>query len=100
MAAIETKGDSRSRSKGGGAGSLNVVFERTTRRGRERVREVFTGRKVASLSATELEHAHRAGWEPDGEYPSPRSSELHAQTPRNNRGNPREMPRLLRGVCA
>src|SRR5215469_9427509 len=68
MAAIETKGDSRSRSKGGGAGSLNVVFERTTRRGRERVREVFTGRKVASLSATELEHAHRAGWEPDGEY--------------------------------
>jgi len=39
-----------------------------TRRHQERAREVFTGRKVASLSATELECAHRAGYEPDGEY--------------------------------
>ena len=40
-----------------------------TSNGRElEVREVFTGRKVASLPATELEHAHRAGYEPDGEY--------------------------------
>jgi hypothetical protein len=70
MAAIETKGDSRSRSKSSGAdaGSVNIVFERTTRRGRERDREVYTGRKVASLSASELEHALRAGYEPDGEY--------------------------------
>ena len=70
MATTETKGDPRSRSKGSGAdaGSVNVVFERTTQRGRERAREVFTGRKVASLSPVEMEQARRAGYEPDGEY--------------------------------
>src|SRR5215469_14837673 len=68
MTAIETKNDPGLRSKGTDAGIVGVVFESTTRRGREQVREVFTGRKVASLSATELECAHRAGYEPDGEY--------------------------------
>jgi len=68
MTAIETKNDPGLRSKGTDAGIVGVVFESTTRRGREQVREVFTGRKVASLSPTELEHAHRAGYEPDGEY--------------------------------
>jgi len=51
-----------------GSGGVGVALEITTRRGRERVREVFTGRKVASLSPAELEHAQRAGYEPDGEY--------------------------------
>jgi len=40
----------------------------STRRHQERDREVFTGRKVASLSPVEMERARRAGYEPDGEY--------------------------------
>jgi len=50
--------------EGGGANGLGAV----TRRQRERDCEVFTGRKVASLSAAEMEQARRAGYEPDGEY--------------------------------
>ena len=46
----------------------NVFGVDATRRGRERVREVFTGRKVASLSPAELEHAQCAGYEADGAY--------------------------------
>ena len=52
----------------GGSGGVGVALEITTRRGRERVREVFTGRKVASLSSAELENAQRAGYEPDGDH--------------------------------
>jgi hypothetical protein len=47
---------------------VSVVFDITTRRGRERVREVFTGRRVASLSPEEAKRAHAAGYEPGGEY--------------------------------
>jgi len=50
--------------EGGGANGLGAA----TRRQRERDCEVFTGRKVASLSAAEMEQARRAGYEPDGEY--------------------------------
>ena len=52
----------------GEARSAGVVFESTLRRRRERVREVFTGRKVDNLSPGEMERARRAGYEPDGEY--------------------------------
>jgi hypothetical protein len=45
-----------------------MIVDVTTRRGRERVREVFTGRKVASLSQEERDRAHRAGYEPDGDW--------------------------------
>lgn len=41
-----------------------VTFDITTRRGRERTREVFTGCKVSSLSEDDLERAHAAGYEP------------------------------------
>jgi len=41
-----------------------TTFTILTRRGRERVREVFTGRKVSSLSPQELAAAHAAGYEP------------------------------------
>src|SRR5262249_5421027 len=54
--------------EGGGANSAGVVFESTTRRHQERVREVFTGRKVDSLSPEEMERAHAAGYAADGEY--------------------------------
>jgi hypothetical protein len=47
---------------------MSVVFDITTRRQREWVREVFTGRKVASLPPEEAKRAHVAGYEPDGEY--------------------------------
>jgi hypothetical protein len=47
---------------------MSIIFDTTTRRGRERAREVFTGRKVASLTPEETELAHAAGYEPDGEY--------------------------------
>ena len=45
-----------------------VVFDITTRHGRERVREVWTGVKVAGLTADEIAQARTAGYEPDGEY--------------------------------
>ena len=48
--------------------SGSVVFDITTRREREWVREVFTGGKIASLSPEEAERAHAAGYEPDGEH--------------------------------
>jgi hypothetical protein len=41
-------------------------FTRPTRRGRERVREVYTGRKVSSLTPEELSAAWSAGYEPSG----------------------------------
>jgi hypothetical protein len=37
-----------------------------TRRRRERAREVFTGRRVSTLSSEELERARQAGYEPSG----------------------------------
>jgi hypothetical protein len=42
-----------------------VEFTTLTRRGRERVREVFTGRKAASLADAEVAAAWAAGYEPD-----------------------------------
>jgi hypothetical protein len=47
---------------------MSAIFDITTRRGRERLREVFSGRKVASLTPEEAERAHAAGYEPDGDY--------------------------------
>jgi hypothetical protein len=47
---------------------MRVAFDITTRRRRERAREVFTGRKAASLPAKEAERAHAAGYDPDGEH--------------------------------
>jgi hypothetical protein len=47
---------------------MSVVFDVMTRRGQERMREVYTGRKVASLSPEDTERARAAGYEPDGEY--------------------------------
>jgi hypothetical protein len=47
---------------------MGVAFDITTRRGREWVREVFTGRKVANLAPEEAKRAHAAGYEPDGDY--------------------------------
>jgi len=47
---------------------MSVVFDVTTRRGRERLREVFTGRRVDSLLPEERERACAAGYEPDGDY--------------------------------
>ena len=44
-----------------------VTFDITTRRGRERTREVFTGCKVSSLSEDDLARAHAAGYEPGAE---------------------------------
>jgi hypothetical protein len=41
-----------------------VTFDITTRRGRERAREVWAGCKVSSLSEDELDRAHAAGYEP------------------------------------
>jgi hypothetical protein len=41
-----------------------VTFDVTTRRGRERIREVFTGCKASSLSEDDLERASAAGYEP------------------------------------
>jgi len=43
------------------------VFDVTTRRGRERVREVWTGVRPSTLSGDELEAAHRAGHEIGGD---------------------------------
>jgi hypothetical protein len=40
----------------------------STRRSRERAREVFTGRRFDGLSAEETDRARCAGYEPDGEY--------------------------------
>jgi hypothetical protein len=45
-----------------------LALDITTRRGRERAREVFTGRKIASLSPKEAERVPAAGYEPDGEH--------------------------------
>jgi hypothetical protein len=45
---------------------MSVVFEVTTRRGRERVREVFTGRRVSGLSPEEAARARQAGYELSG----------------------------------
>src|SRR5215472_5447576 len=47
---------------------MSITFDVTTRRGRERVREVFTGRKVISLSPDDLVRARTAGYEPDGDH--------------------------------
>ena len=47
--------------------SGSVVFDVTTRRGRERVREVWTGVRPSTLSADQLEAAHRAGYEIGGD---------------------------------
>ena len=44
--------------------SYPVIFDVTTRRGRERLREVWTGARVESLSAEQLEAAKMAGYEP------------------------------------
>jgi len=44
------------------------VFDPTTRRGKERAREVFTGRTPASFSPEEADRSYRAGYEPDGEH--------------------------------
>jgi hypothetical protein len=41
-----------------------VIFDLTTRRGRERVREVWTGCKASSLSEDDLARAGAAGYEP------------------------------------
>jgi hypothetical protein len=41
-----------------------VEFTVTTRRGRERLREVWTGARVERLSAEQLEAAKKAGYEP------------------------------------
>ena len=40
-----------------------VVFERQTRHGRERVREVWTGKRAADLDAGQLQSAATAGYE-------------------------------------
>jgi hypothetical protein len=45
-----------------------VTFDRTTRRGRERVREVWTGVPVANCTPEDIAAAHAAGYEPDGGY--------------------------------
>ena len=45
---------------------MSVVFDVTTRRGRERLREVFTGRRVSGLSSEEAARARQAGYEPSG----------------------------------
>jgi hypothetical protein len=45
-----------------------TIFDITTRRGRERAREVWTGQQVACLTSAELEGARAAGYEPDGEH--------------------------------
>src|SRR5215467_15439755 len=47
---------------------VGIEEDVSTRRHQERDREVFTGRKVASLSPVEMERARRAGYEADGEY--------------------------------
>ena len=44
------------------------VFERTTRRGRERAREVWTGVRVKGCTSDQIAAARVAGYEPDGEY--------------------------------
>src|SRR6516225_292148 len=49
-----------------GSSGVGVALEITTRRGRERVREAFTDRKVAGLPPEELERARQAGYEPSG----------------------------------
>jgi hypothetical protein len=41
-----------------------AAHDGATRRGRERAREVFTGRQVSTLSVPELEAARAAGYEP------------------------------------
>ena len=41
-----------------------MVFDVTTRRGRERLREVWTGARVERLSAEQMEAAKKAGYEP------------------------------------
>ena len=41
-----------------------VTFDITTSRGRERVREVWTGCKASSLSEDDLARAGAAGYEP------------------------------------
>jgi hypothetical protein len=43
---------------------MSVVFDIMTRREREWVREVFTGRMVASLPPEEAKRAHAAGMNP------------------------------------
>jgi len=45
---------------------MSIVFNIASRRGRERLREVFSGRRVSSLSPDEGERAHQAGYEPTG----------------------------------
>src|SRR5215469_742304 len=47
---------------------MSITFDVTTRRGRARVREVFTGRKVISWSPDDLVRARTAGYEPDGDH--------------------------------
>lgn len=45
-----------------------VLFDVTTRRGRERVREVWTGVRVAECSVEDVATARLAGYESDGEH--------------------------------
>jgi hypothetical protein len=44
--------------------TVEVEFTRLTRRGRERVREIFTGRRTSSLSSDEITASWVAGYEP------------------------------------
>jgi hypothetical protein len=48
-------------------GERKVEFTKLTRRGREKVREVFTGRRPSTLTPEELSAARRAGYEPSGD---------------------------------
>jgi hypothetical protein len=43
---------------------MSVVFDITTRRGQEEIREVFSRRRVSSFSPDEAEQARQAGYEP------------------------------------
>ena len=43
---------------------MSTVFGVRTGRGRETVREVFSGHRVSSLSPDEAQRAHRAGYQP------------------------------------
>jgi transcriptional regulator with XRE-family HTH domain len=53
-------------------GGIGIRFrnrsDEQTRREREKARETFAGRLVRSLTPDEMERAHQAGYEPDGEY--------------------------------
>jgi hypothetical protein len=42
---------------------MNFAFDIRTRRGREQLRQVFSGRRASSLSPDETERVHEAGYE-------------------------------------